>query len=153
MRSVLCHSDVFMPNGVQRVVRILESHLKSYQLSRHLEEHLDNDVDRSHFYLRDIIKECIESIHKNPQDGFEVELSTDNSKDWYVTKYCIRVPYSVDEDVAIVIRPRLNEASKKYDFSRNLVVTAWLNHKSDAHYTLDESKYCNKERWEELQSK
>lgn len=148
MRRVLFHKDVFMPEGVQRIVRILESHLTSYRLSRHLEEHLDNDIDRSHYYMRDIIRECIDSIHSNPQDGFEVELSTDDGRHWYVTKYCVRVPYGINEDVAIVIRPMFDEMSKKHDMRRNLVVTAWLNHKDDAHYTLDETKYCNKERWE-----
>ena len=33
------------------------------------------------------------------------------------------------------------------DNNKNLIVTAWLNHKKDAHFTLDDSKYCSEEFW------
>ena len=31
-----------------------------------------------------------------------------------------------------------------------LVATAWMNNKSDSHFTLDSSKYCSKETWKKV---
>lgn len=158
-RRILLHSDVFMPetiNGTQNLydlVSKLQKHLGTHRLSEHLKQHIDDYDDRSHDYLGNVLEGCIMSCTGNPQRPFEVELTeigTRGAKAWAVTKYCVRVPYSKDQDVAIVIRPGIDYAKMVYDVKRNVVVTAWLNHATDAHSTLDHSKYCSKENWERV---
>ena len=156
MFSLLFHSDVFVPKGVQEVVGQLQFHMKGYFLSQHLEEHLNNQAteDRSHTYFRNyVINTLNEMINGSGaiRHAFEIELSKDyhffGLSGWFVTKYCIRIPYDSKCDLVIVIRPQWDKDKKQYDVTKNMVVTAWLNHKKDNHYTLDESKYCTESRW------
>ena len=153
MYRLLFHKDVFMPEGVRDVVRVLQRQMKNHTLSAHFREHLQQHAyeDRSHKYLEDIVDECLKDINSQAQNPFEVELSKGyyefGVNGWVVTKYCVRVPYDCDADLVIVIRPGWNKEKHDYDANINIVVTAWLNESSDSHRTLDESKYCSEDAW------
>lgn len=149
MFSRLFHKDVFVPNGVQEICKKYQKNFKSYFLSKHFQEHIDNQAteDRSHTYLPDIIKECLDSIKDIQRECFEIELSKDyhffGKSGWFITKYCCRIPYDNSQDLVIAIRPQY----KNGIIVDNMVVTAWLNAHDDNHYTLDKTKYCSKEDW------
>ena len=155
MYSILFHSDVFVPQGAQEQVLNLQKIMKSYFLSGHFQEHLDNQKieDRSHKYFKDaVISNLNEMISdsRTLRKAFEIELSKDyhffKKSGWFVTKFCIRLPYSQIEDLVVVIRPQYKETNV-VDF---MVVTAWINDNRDNHKTLDTTKYCSKEKWDEI---
>lgn len=144
MFSKLFHKDVFMPEGVNDICKNYQkATISKYFLSKHFQEHLNNQAteDRSHTYLGDIVKECLESLKTAQRDVFEVELSKDyhffKKSGWFVTKYCCRIPYSADEDLVVAIRPQYEDG----EVVDNMIVTAWINSNTDHHYTLDDSKY------------
>lgn len=149
MFTKLFHKDVYMPNGTQSRCKALQRDFGSYYLSKHFQEHLDGQgsEDRSHTYLPDVIKRCLDTIKATQYEAFEVEYGKDFRKfgqsGFFVTKYCIRIPYSEDEDLVIAIRPQYEGTTVK----TNMVVTAWMNSASDHHGTLDVSKYCSKDEW------
>ena len=149
MFTKLFHSEVFFPEGTRTACHVLQRGLKSYKFSKHFQEHLQNQIveDRSHTYLKDVVVACLNSLKDTPRDVFEVELGKDfhffGKSGWFVTKYCCRIPYSDDQDLVVAIRPQYQDG-KVVD---NLVVTAWMNHHTDNHYTLDGSKYCSKQDW------
>ena len=156
MFSKLFHKDCFLPKGAQEAVKLLQQNMTGYFLSKHFEEHLNNQdtEDRSHTYLKDAVMTTLNqmiSSDKFVRDAFEIELSKDyhyfGVGGWLITKYCIRIAYDSESDLVVVIRPQWDEVLKKYDLSRNMVVTAWINHNKDHHYTLDESKYCSEKEW------
>lgn len=156
MYSKLFHKDVFLLKEVQDVVHQLQEKMSGYFLSKHFEEHLNNqDIeDRSHTYFRDCVMNSLNQMISDKRvvrDAFEVELSKDyhffGKSGWFVTKYCIRIPYDADCDLVVVIRPQWNHAKQQYDLSKNMIVTAWLNHNKDNHFTLDKSKYCDEFEW------
>ena len=156
MFSLLFHTDVFMPTEAKNTAVILNQAMTGYFLSRHFEEHLNNQEseDRSHTYFAYAVLNSLNDMcskYKKTLWPFEVEYSKDfhffGRPGWFVTKYCVRVPYSLTDDLVIVIRPQWNKISNTYDFDRNKIVTAWLNHKKDDHKTLDASKYCTEEKW------
>lgn len=156
MFSLLFHKDVFMPEGVNDVVLKLQNSMKDYFLSRHFEEHLNNQEieDRSHTYFRNFVMNTLNQMisdNKPLKIPFEVELSKSyrdfGVSGWFVTKYCIRLPYSTTDDLVIVIRPQWDKDNKQYDVNRNMIVTAWINHNLDDHKTLDATKYCSKSKW------
>lgn len=162
MFSVLFHKDVFMPQDAKNSSVVLNQAMNDYFLSKHFEEHLNNQAseDRSHTYFRNIVLNCLNemcSYRKKVLEPFEVEYSKDfhffGKLGWFVTKYCVRVPYGLNDDLVVVIRPQWDKIRHAYDIDKNLIVTAWINHKNDAHSTLDASKYCSQEKWEELNSK
>ena len=155
----LFHSDVFFPEGLQDVIKRLQCNFKAYQLSKHFEEHLDNqdDEDRSHTYLKNAVINNLNELGKyRLYDAFEVELSKSfkefGTHDWVVTKYCIRVSYSYSQDLVIVIRPGWNKSNCMYNPGINLIVTAWINHRDDSHKTLNTTKYCCESLWESINS-
>lgn len=145
----LFHKDVFMPEGAQDVCKQYQKSLNSYSFSRHFQEHLDNQEqeDRSHKYLSAVIDECLKSVKATPQQAFEVELGKSyrvfGESGWFLTKYCIRIPYDATQDLVVAIRPKY-DGSKVID---NTIVTAWLNSNGDHHFTLDKTKYCDLEEW------
>lgn len=156
MYSVLFHKDVFMPEGVQDTVHLLQEKMTGYFLSKHFEEHLNNQdtEDRSHTYFRDCVMTSLNKMLSSERvirDAFEVELSKDyhyfGRPGYFVTKYCIRIPYDADCDLVVVIRPQWNKDKAKFEMNNNMIVTAWLNNNKDNHYTLDESKYCDEISW------
>ena len=157
MYSILFHSDVFMLDDAKNQVVSLQRKMKSYFLSKHFQEHLDNQnqEDRSHTYFKNFVLNILNeqvSDYYRLYPAFEVEYSKDyhffKKSGWFVTKFCIRVPYKQDEDIAFVFRPMYKDG-EVVDF---MVVTAWINHKNDNHKTLDTTKYCSKEMWKEKNS-
>ena len=155
MYSILFHSDVFVPQGAQEQVLNLQKIMKSYFLSKHFQEHLDNQEieDRSHKYFKNaVINNLNEMISdsRTLRKAFEIELSKDyhffKKSGWFVTKFCIRLSYSQIEDLVVVLRPQYKETNV-VDF---MVVTAWINDNRDNHKTLDTTKYCSKEKWDEI---
>lgn len=149
MFTKLFHKDVFVPEGAQEVCEKYQKAFKGYCFSRHFQEHLDNQdcEDRSHTYLRDAIDKCLKSIKDGPQRAFEIELGKGyrefGESGWFLTKYCIRIPYDSTQDLVVAIRPKYRGAA----VVDNVVVTAWINSKNDSHITLDKSKYCDLEEW------
>ena len=149
----LFHKDVFFPLGMKESIISFKKSFNNYVLSKHLQEHLNNNnKDRSHDYLEKALNRCLTTIKTNPQQPFEVELSKDpyffGSEEWFVTKYCVRVSYNDKQDIVIAIRPYYDKNKHCYDGSRNKVVTAWMNAKDDAHFTLDTTKYCSSREWD-----
>ena len=148
MYSKLFHKDVFMPLAVSDRGLELQKTLGNYFLSKHFKEHLENCYeDRSHKYLADIVTECLDSLKDTQREVFEVEVSKNfhffGKSGWFVTKYCCRIPYSYDQDLVVAIRPQYRDGK----VVNNMVVTAWLNSKTDNHRTLDGSKYCKAVEW------
>ena len=156
MFSLLFHSDVFVPEGIQDEVKRIQRKMTSYRLSKHFKEHLDNQAteDRSHTYFRNAVMNSLNQMTSNSRvlrEAFEVELSKDyhffGKSGWIVTKYCIRIPYDSQTDLVVVIRPQWDANKLDYDASNNLVATAWINHKRDNHSTLRAGAYCTKAEW------
>ena len=154
MYSKLFHKDVFIPNNVQEIVKNYQEKFTGYRLSNHLKEHMKGYDDRSHDYLEEALIKCLDTIQQCSQEAFEVELSKDyryfGKSGWIVTKYCIRIPYCNTQDLVVSIRPFFDQQTKRFDFSKNLIVTAWLNDKNDSHSTLDASKYCSQGEWKSI---
>lgn len=162
MYSILFHKDVFMPEGASEVATKLNQLMTGYFLSNHFEEHLENqDIeDRSHTYFRNAVLNCLNEMCSEQRRmliPFEIELSKDyhffGKSGWFVTKYCVRIPYNLKSDLVVVIRPQWDRENQKYDLSKNMIVTAWINHKDDSHFTLDNSKYVDKEKWLSINNK
>jgi len=156
MFSLLFHENVFFPEGTEEAVLKLQRSMKNYFLSRHFEEHLNNQdtEDRSHTYFRNYVLNSLNQMISNSRvvrKPFEVELSKDyhffKKSGWFVTKYCIRIPYDSTSDLVIVVRPQWNSKTLTFDLDRNMIVTAWINHKDDDHKTLDADKYCTRDKW------
>lgn len=143
------HKDVFIPEGADEACEALQKCLGKYFLSRHLQEHIDNQAgeDRSHRYLGEALKECLNTLKDSPREVFEVVLGKDYHKfgkgGWFVTKYCCRIPYNDDQDIVVAIRPQY----KGDAVVDNMVVTAWMNGRDDHHSTLRSEEYCSEEEW------
>lgn len=154
MFSLLFHKDVFYPNGIDEKLKLAESSFKDYELSRHLQAHVSNREDRSHDYLGQAVINCLERLKTETFEAFEIEYSKGyydfGVAGWLVTKYCVRIPYGANQDLVVVIAPKWDKNLGKYDGTA-FIKTAWLNSRSDAHFTLDGSRYCDKERWFECQ--
>ena len=159
MFSILFHKDVFLPKKFQDEVIRLEMRMSKYFLSEHFKQHLENqeNEDRSHKYFENFVINTLNEMCSDSRKliyPFEVEVSKDfhffGKPGFFVTKYCIRLPYKVDEDLVVVIRPQWDKEKKDFDANNNMIVTAWINHSKDSHRTLDASKYCSKDRWEEI---
>lgn len=151
MITRLFHKDVFMPESIQEIVFQYQLHFNGYYLSKHLKSHLEECADRSHAYLHDTLVECLDTIKDHPQEAFEIEVTQDyntfRTDDWVVTKYCIRIPYNYHQDIVVSIRPQFNKKVRKFNWHKNLIVTAWINARTDNHYTLDATKYCSQQEW------
>ena len=134
----------------------LQKKMKGYYLSKHFQEHLDNqdNEDRSHRYFRNFVINTLNEMCSDSRPliyPFEVEVSKDfhffGKSGWFVTKFCIRLPYKTNEDLVVVIRPRWNKETRDYDYDNFMITTAWLNHKDDFHTTLDTDKYTDVGGW------
>ena len=148
----LFHTDVFLPTGVVPATLESQRRIKTIRYSKHLQEHFAMIDDRSHDYVEARVKECVESLKKEPRKPFEVEISKDyryfGLGGHFLTKYVVRVPYDEKCDLVVVIRPVYEKKEDIRVFlGEVLVATAWLNSRTDNHYTLDESKYCSEEEW------
>lgn len=125
----LLHIEKNIPQSVLSEVLNTQSklHVDGMFVSRHIQEHFDWG-DHKHGYTKEGLFACLKEMKKNPVTPFEVEVSVSPDKHFVVTKYVVRLPYDSSRDISIAIR------GKK-------VITAWLNHVTDTHKTLDLSKY------------
>ena len=155
MFRLLLHKDVFFPTNAQNIVNNFEKKIKEIDYSIHINEHFNTIQDRSHTYCGDKVKELISTLSMTQREAFEIEVSKDfhyfKKRGFFITKFCVRIPYDNECDVVVVLRPIYENinGSKKYN-GKVLVATAWMNNKFDSHFTLDSSKYCNKETWEKV---
>ena len=146
-----------MPEGLERLNKHCQDNFIDYHLSAHIIDNIVYKSDRSHNYIESEVKRCISRIGKGEVfEAFEIELSKSyrdfGRPGWFLTKYCIRIQLSPSEDLVVVIRPSYNEEGK-IEPENNKIVTAWINARDDAHYTLDGSKYTSKERWIDVNKK
>ena len=125
----LLHIEKNIPVNVLKTVTWLQSKIDVTKmlLSRHIQEHLEKG-DHKHGYNKEGLLKCIQNLKDNPVDPFEVEVEIKPDNKNFITKYVVRVPYDKDRDISVSIRG-------------NKIITAWLNHVDDIHYTLDLSKY------------
>jgi len=145
MKVVLLHKDVYIPEWVNSKVKYLLEKYNKFTLSQHVINHATRDVDRSHGYTLDKLNESLRNAIGKSFEAFEVELIQYNEGDkWLVSKICIRIPYSSNQEACLSIRPYRDPITKKIDVTNAHIITTWLNSTEDAHYTLDESKYSNK---------
>lgn len=156
MFSKLFHKDVFFPKGAREAVKSFQMSFDGYYLTQHLKEHLNSTTkDKSHDYLSQALTDCLDTLKECPQEPFEIELSKDyhffGKPGWFVTKYCVRIPYNEHQDVVVSIRPYYDREILNYDDTKNRVVTAWLNSNEDSHQTLDSNKYCSEMEWNTAQ--
>lgn len=144
--TILLHKDIYIPSWVQPSVGKILSQYRSYALSKHVLGHAANDGDRSHGYTLGKLNQALAKALGKRFEAFEVELSRFNpSHKWVVTKVCIRIPYNDNQDACLSIRTYKDRQTNKLDFSKALIVTAWLNSKEDSHTTLDMGKYASKD--------
>ena len=149
--QILLHKDIYIPDIFKQKALELQKKLNYYFYSKHMQEHLINlTPDRSHRYFngditREDIDKLIESLAKIQREVFEIEL-TEGKDEYYITKYCCRIPFINNQDFVIAIRPRY----KKGGVIESMIVTGWLNSQDDKHFTLDESKYSSKEEIKKL---
>lgn len=130
-KKILLHEEVFIPQWVTQAVLKMQRETTNYVLSEHwLNEHSGEKFDGKHNTKDKDLLTIMYNTSKNPIEPFEVELTKINGK-WKVTKYVIRVAFTRDSDLAIVIRG-------------NRIITCWLNDVDDLHYTLDKTKYETK---------
>ena len=130
--SLLYHEEIYIPEEYISQVLNHQKTLKKIHFSRHLREHLNNP-DYKHDIESTKLLQCLKRVINNPVSPFEVEI--DNRT---VIKYVIRTSYDSDRDVSIAI------LVKDY-YGIPMIKTAWLNKKSDKHYTLDVSKYVGRQ--------
>lgn len=156
MEKVLFHKDVYYPDQFLLAVKQMQQQFLGYKLSQHLQGHItDNETtfDRKHNYTKEEVLSKLDTIKGNPREVFEIEVSRDSkefkTKDWVVTKFCIRIPFNDQDDMCVAIRPDYSGSSSFYRWGF-LIVTIWINSNSDSHTTLDETKYCSKEEWEKV---
>ena len=151
MKVILLHKDVYMPKWIQSMVDLKLSKYKKFTLSKHVKDHAILDEDRSHGYTLPKLNEALTNAIGKTFEAFEVELTQykENEK-WIVSKICIRIPYSSTQEACISIRPYKDPTTGIRDTSNALIVTAWLNSVNDAHFTLEVSKYFDKDECEYL---
>ena len=155
MKVVLLHKDVYMPEWIQGKVNVVMNKYKDFELSKHVIDHAIEDEDKSHGYTLDKLQRALTNLfYSSPKEveAFEVELTNFEGVDprWLITKICLRTSYSPTQDVCLSIRAFRDFNTKKFDTSKALIVTAWLNHKKDSHFTLDNSKYITEEEFVEI---
>lgn len=95
--------------------------------SKHLEEHLANEVSERRKFTGADIMGIIEKL-KTFENIRAFEVETDGR---YLTKCVVRVGYNGKKDICIVFR-------------KGIVVTAWLCDKDDTHKTLNKNRYEKK---------
>jgi hypothetical protein len=115
------HKRFGFPTGSGgNLYRLCESFNKASKLtfSFHAQEKLDKRTDRNR------IEDHIRILEFNPEQVFEFYQDTRG-----VSKACFRVPYTLKEDMTIVVSREL------------LIVTIYFNRKGDIHETLNPRIY------------
>jgi hypothetical protein len=111
----LYHKDIYMPEDIKNLsMQTYDDFIITY----HAQEQAEN---------KDII--ILESFSFSGCNIVEAEVI-----DSTVTKIVIRLSYGQSQDVCYVFR-------KDIRYNKPVLITCWLNSKSDNHSTLDHSKY------------
>ena len=155
MKTILLHKDVYFPKLMQDKVNLVINKYKTYKLSNHVTTHAVEFEDRSHSYTLAGLGSALDKFFAESSkvvEAFEVEMTLFDfpKPHCLITKICLRAPYSDTQDVCLSIRT-CNEGGK-FDTSKAFIVTAWLNHKNDSHFTLDASKYADEKVFNEFKS-
>lgn len=129
--SRLYHKHVFWHKSFDTLAKELFN--KNYSL--HLFEHLLYSTDKHGMTMRELDR-IIDELIDNKRCFFLYEVETKGKDD--IVKCAIRTSYDLDRDISIVF------ATSKD--GKNIVKTAWLNYKSDKHFSLDKSKYYKPQR-------
>lgn len=140
----LLHKGIYMPPDVETIVFNYMRKLKNtnIEISQHIIDHI-NEEDKKHHYTMEEIKQVIKETCMNSSNQlFEVELDKNKREygdySWYITKWCIRVPFTKDfkdkSILALVLRPNKENNSFK-------LCTARINKVEDKHNTLRRENY------------
>lgn len=126
---MLYHKFVYWkPNFNRDALRLLNDNYSIHLLENLLFSKRDNHSINTH-KLSCIIRD-IKDRSNTTQRFFIYEVE---EKDGVVVKGALRTSYDDEYDVNIV-------------FSKECVITAWLNRKNDTHNTLDKRRYYNGKR-------
>ena len=117
----LYHKEVFWKDNFDYDAKMLVYTVR--RLHPHLMKHLKNP-DAKHTYTLKGISKAFNLIRAENK-GYLFEIEETNG---IVTKAVYRVEYDNENDICLVIR-------------KGIVKTAWINKKTDNHFTLDKSKY------------
>lgn len=129
----LYHIDVYMPNNLIEQVNHLKDSIEDYRFSYHLRTQMEDEKDKK-YYIKDE-RDFLDALNRMEEKQylpFEVE-TFENGGTVLVTKFVVRVPYDEKRDITLVIAPKGEDIA--------VIKTAWLNYKTDLHFTLDESRY------------
>ncbi len=114
------HKDVYMPEEmIKEASKLYCCDLKK---SFHFYERASDKYKNE--YNSALVDEIIEKIKSEKPTPIEIETEFGR-----VTKCVIREPCDGEKDICLVFR-------------KGIIVTFWLNNKSDNHYTLDKDNYC-----------
>lgn len=126
------HKDVFWLDYFNQSAReIVES---SKKLSKHITERL-RQTDKKHSYSLTNLYLADKFIKEN--EIFPFEVGTDLSGN--VIKAVFRVDLDAGREISIVY------AKPSYNENESVIVTAWVNRKTDGHQTLNREKYLTRE--------
>ena len=101
----------------------------NFTYSQHLIEHLLMfNKDKKHSITAHDLSRILDNIRDRKQNYYLYEVEVENGN---VVKAVVRTSYDKENDISIVYRDKC-------------IVTAWLNKKSDRHFTLDKKKYFQK---------
>lgn len=121
----LYHRKVCWCESFDRLAKELFNKNYSYHLIHH-DSNAKHDIN---FKKLDMI---IDELITNNRDYYLYEVETRHKN--YLIKAVLRTSYDDNRDINIVFGKRDNN-------NKLMVKTAWLNKKTDKHYTLDCSKY------------
>ena len=101
---------------------------EKYTFSNHLLKNLRYSKAKRRQITEERLSQILYNIRDRKQNYYLYEVEVENGN---VVKAVVRTSYDKEDDISIVYR---NEC----------IVTAWLNEKSDRHFTLDKKKYFQK---------
>lgn len=135
--DLLFHVDVFMPGGLIKLCQESYDAFKGkFKLSKKGREKIG--CDASHNFNLDKVEKIANSINDIKPYVFEVATNFDqnNNQPYSIKKFVARIPYDNANDVSIVF------------FVKDipLLLTAWLNPKSDTHKTLNRGLYVQSKK-------
>lgn len=117
----LYHREVYwLPHFDSQSQLLIKS---ANRLSYHLWQHIEKDKYSQPKYNIDVVKLFLIVKSLDTVKPFEVEV-----ENRVVTKCVVRVRYDDKKDISIVFRD-------------GIIITAWLNFRTDFHETLDRSRY------------
>lgn len=123
----LYHAEVFFKDWFEEVA----VDLFNTNYSRHLRNHFAHDRNKTRYSMtEDKLTSIIEELISGERDYYLYEVEVEEPL--FMVKAVIRTSYNDTHDVSIVFA---------FDNNDYNVRTAWINAKTDKHYTLDKSKY------------